>query len=538
MDDDTAALTDAKQRDLRIDLAAVAAVLFVFVVGTAAALARRATLGHDEAVYAIRGRDLSDGWSTISGLYWADYRAPGLSMILNLAGRVVGFHVTTARAVVVGVACLILVATWMLGRQYGARWSAVVAMVLLIASSGFTVSSTQLLADIPGAAFSMFAIVFYVADLRRGSLRWSLLATPLLLAAATVSRFGAPFMVGAGLLAAFIVVLPDVWRRRNVIVVAQSAALAVGIALVSALLLSTRLLSLTDESPIKANQRLTGGKDLSPTTGMRDLAEVLNPWSDWPVPMYSKVMAVLLGVGVVAGVVGAVRNQISRQLVAFGLIAGFVSTVAITVSVGLVVANYLVMSLPFWVLAAGAGLTWLGSVATGAVSERSGPRLVIQLGAVAAGTLVVVSSFATTVDFHQGLDDRFSTVRAASVAAGATLGDDCALITGTGPQIGYYSECAVGPFIGLYFDDRTGQQVIDRSVENLESVRDPRLGCAAIGVVVIERGKRQPTEDQLADDALFDEAVVEFGRPGERLHRIQVFTLDPHITSGPLCAGT
>ena len=87
------------------------------------ALAVRSPLGHDESVYALRSRNLLEGWTYLSGDYWRDYRAPGLPLMFSGLGRVIGVHVTTARAFVVLLGVLIVLVTALLGRRLAnGRW--------------------------------------------------------------------------------------------------------------------------------------------------------------------------------------------------------------------------------------------------------------------------------------------------------------------------------------------------------------------------------------------------------------------------------
>jgi hypothetical protein len=63
------------------------------------------------------------------------------------------------------------------------------------------------------AAFAMIAIA---ACLRQGRLRTSFVIVPIACFASTLSRFGAPFMLGAGLIATAVVYAPEIVTRRNV----------------------------------------------------------------------------------------------------------------------------------------------------------------------------------------------------------------------------------------------------------------------------------------------------------------------------------
>jgi len=65
---------------LRTEMLVLGAIGFLFALVCVWLVARGAPLGHDEAVYALKARTLSEG--TTSAFFWNDYRAPGLPMVL------------------------------------------------------------------------------------------------------------------------------------------------------------------------------------------------------------------------------------------------------------------------------------------------------------------------------------------------------------------------------------------------------------------------------------------------------------------------
>lgn len=510
----------------------LAVVLCLYVIAALSSLMVRAPLGHDESVYALRGRDLVDGWRNFSGSYWADYRAPGLPVLLSISNRLVGEYVTVNRGVVVLAGAAIVCLVWALAREYGSRWVGVIGALLLIASSGFMYSSTRLLADVPGAAFSLAAVLVYAVEMRRVRLRWSFVFVPLLAFVATASRFGAPFMIGAGLTAVFVVAAPQLWRSRDWIALGQSLALAIGTGLTAVLALFTHLLSTLSLTPARANSALTGSKGLTPASGFSDLVDVTSPWTTNPEPLWSTAVAVIVIVGVVASWVGAATRRMRPEIVVFGTVAGALSTVAVTASVGLVVANYLTLALPYWVLAAGAGLRWLGVLLLSALDGRAVRAARVAMCGLAL--LLVVWCVRDSRDSHQSQKASYAALTAVSIAAGEALGPDCIIVTSYTPQVGYYSDCLVAPFVVRAADpslEATVAQSIDRAVMAGSGERT----ADGTAVLWVDRGKRQPEGVQLENPGLFGDVVVEHGVDGERRNRVVVRSVVPCVALGTPC---
>jgi 4-amino-4-deoxy-L-arabinose transferase-like glycosyltransferase len=493
-----------------------------------AALAERSAFGHDESVYALRSRDLQDGWSNLSGNYWRDYRAPGLPLLLSVVGRVLGTHVTTARFVVVLLGLAIIVVTATIGARLRSWTVGVIAAALLAVTSAFVVTTTTLLADTPGAAFGLIAIAAYLADLHRGRLRWCLIVTPVAAFAATLSRFGAPLMLAAGLTAAAVVWAPQVLRTRQWRLVAESAVLAVLTAAAAAFVVLTSTFSLDGTSPTEANQALVARNGFTWSTGLSDLIAVVNPWSDTAVHLWSRPVAVVFAVGVLASIVGAVVDRSRARIVVFGLLAGTVSALTVALSVGLVVPNYLVLAVPFWAIAAAAGWDWLAS----SLANLARPRTLLRPAAISiAAALFVVLAVDTANDVrsrHQSFEISGRNIRAAAVATGNALGDSCVLVARYTPQAGYYSGCLMAPF--QEWEDIAAAESLARAVRT--PIDRGRLGdppYPAIAVMLVEGVNRQPAVDELsASPDLFTSEIFSVGEPGERRYTV-VRVIDPCV---------
>jgi 4-amino-4-deoxy-L-arabinose transferase-like glycosyltransferase len=510
-------------------LVLTAALCLAFLVVAAQALAVRSPLGHDESVYALRSRDLLDGWTFLSGDYWRDYRAPGLPMLLSGVGRIVGVHVTTARAFVVLLAIGILIATVLLGARLRSWSVGVVAAALLLVTYGFVLTSTTLLADTPGAAFALVAVVIYLKEMDERRLRWSFVVVPLAALVATLSRFGAPFMIAAGLTAVALVSAPSVLANRQWRLVVQSVVLAVSVGGVVALVVLTDTFSLFGESPASANSRLVGNNEFTLATGLGDLENVVNPWSGHHFPMWSKAVGTLFLIGLIAAVVSAFVERSRARPVVFGLVAGMISLFAVVATVGLVVPNYLMLTIPYWALVAATGWDWIGRTFMASVRgrRRSVGRWVV---AVTAGAfvLLVVDVGSDVRSAHQGYVEAYGNIRTASVVTQERLGDSCILIARYTPQAGYYSRCRIVPFQGWDLDEAESLALSVEAALDIWDLDSPPDDPFA--AMLVERAIRQPDlTEMIAHRDLFDGRLFEAGEPGRFRDHVVVEVVAPCV---------
>lgn len=502
----------------RFALGSLALVALAYLVVCIVALAERGALGHDESVYALRSRDLQDGWSNLSGNYWRDFRAPGLPLLLAGVGRIVGIQVTTARFVVVLLGLTIIVVTALVASRLRSWTVGAIAAALMVVTSAYVVTTTTLLADTPGAAFAMVAIAAYLVDLQRGRLRWCLVITPLATFAATLSRFGAPLMLAGGLLAAAVVWTPYVVQTRSWRLVSESIVLAVLTAGSAAFVVLTPVFSLDGVSPTSANGALVDQNGFTWSTGLTDLGNVVNPWSDASVHLWSRPVAVVFAVGVVAALVSCILDRSRARVVVFGLVGGVISALAVALSVGLVVPNYLVLSLPFWAIAAAAGLEWLAVLLAEAAGQVARPALLV--GATLLCVVLVVDVGGDAAARHEGFNVSGRNIRAASVAARDALGDDCVLLARFTPQAGYYSECEIVPF--QEWEGIPAEETLARAID---VPRDRgRLGeppYQRIAVMLVEGANRQPDVTEISEHPdLFGDRIFTAGEPGDRRYTI------------------
>lgn len=500
---------------------ALVAIVVCYLAICGFALAERAALGWDESVYALRSRDLQGGWANLSGNYWSDYRAPGLPLLLAAVGRVIGVHVTSARLVVVLLGLVIIVVTTMIGARLGSWTIGVIAAALLVVTSAFVTTTTTLLADAPGAAFSLIAIAAYLADLASGRLRWCLIVTPVAAFVATLSRFGAPLMVAAGLFAAAVVWTPHVLRTRQWRLVAESAGLAALTAGASAFVLMTPTFSLKNGvSPADANRALVDRNGFTWSTGLSDLRSVVDPWSDAVVHLWSAPVAVVFGIGVLASIVAAVVDRTRTRIVVFGLVSGIISALAVALSVGLVVPNYLVLSIPFWALASATGWEWLVRCVAAQARSSTLIRPAVLTVATALFFVLALGTASDARSSHQALEASGRHIRAAATATGDTLGPSCVLFARATPQSGYYSECLAFPF--QEWKDIPAADAVGAAVNppvDRKNLGDPPYPTMA--VMLVEGVNRQPALDELSTQTdLFTSEIFSDGEPGERRHTV------------------
>ena len=71
--------------------------------------------------------------------------------------------------------------------------------------------------------------------------------------------------------------------------------------------------------------------------------------------MWSKPVALLMAVGLLLALVALAVDARRRRVIVFGLVAGSLSLLCVVATVGLVVPNYLMLTVPYWALVVAAG---------------------------------------------------------------------------------------------------------------------------------------------------------------------------------------
>jgi Dolichyl-phosphate-mannose-protein mannosyltransferase len=514
----------------RAELVAMSVVIGGYLVIAARALSRRVPLGHDESVYSLRGRDFLEGWSYLSGHYWIEYRAPGLPLLLSAPFRLLGASSTVARLVVVGCGFALVVLTWAIARRLASPAAAVTAAASLCLTTGVMSSSTMVLADVPGAAFSLAAVWALLVECQAGRLRWSPVAVPGLVFIATLCRYGSPIgfvpaLVGVGLIGLTGWVRGRRWRQ-----VALLAGTALGALVVVALVTMTSLVTV-GRSPFAANSDLVGSKGLTAANGFREFWALITPFEYQSFPYWNRATMTLTVIGLVAAIVVAIVDRSSRRGVGFGLGVGAITLVGLLVSVGRVDHNYLVMPAPYIAVAVGVG--WAGLLRSANVALRRWPHGVSTIAA--AASIAVVAACAMTVSGHvnatHGQYAGLDRLRTLAVETGRQLGPDCGVVSSYTPQVGWYSECRVAPMEWLPLTPDGVTSTVELA-ELIASVHDNLVefgveAGAPTALLAVEGGKRQPADPVLwSATVLYERVVGELGVFGEGPRHVVAWLID------------
>ena len=403
----------------RAELIAVAAVLLGFLAMALVLLAERGPLGHDEAVYALRAETFRLGEP--AGSTWAGYRAPGLPFVAQFAGS----SEAGMRLVTTGFGLVLLVATWIFGRLLFGPAAGVTAAAGVALTPLILRSSVQIWPDVPGAALGMLAIAVLACSTAGDRVSWWAFAVPPLVGAATIVRFGAPANLAFGLGAVALWRLEAI-RRSPVRAVAAGVLSAVAAAVVLLVPSATG----NDPAPLSA----IGARSREWFEGFADFAVRAGELIGSPA-------GVALLTGVVAAVLLARRGRIPRGALAAAL-GGGVGSGLITAVLLHGELRYLAPTIPLLWAAAGAGLAGLAAVVTLPRAEA---------GVLAAALLgaMVVSALDLGYEANRVNKARYSSVRTAAERVGeAAAGGSCGVVTGYGPQVGWYSGCLVAGFPG------------------------------------------------------------------------------------------
>jgi hypothetical protein len=298
----------------------------------------------------------------------------------------------------------------------------------------------------------------------------------------------------------------------------------------------TELITLRGRTPVDANQQLVGSKSLTFSTGLSDLIEVVNPWAGGLPKLWSPFIALTVLLGLFLVLVGIVGRRVTT-IDAIGVAVAAISSVgALVGTVGLVVSTYLVLTLPYWAILAALGLAWPLSDLRSRLEARQPDRARTIMSGL--GALVIVAALAQaaidTRSAHRNYTHSFQEIRSASAQTGRELGPNCLLVTSYAPQVGYYSGCKVWVFAPLV-PAREGASpmssldlTVPRRLDDVQDDFDLDLAGYAIGVLIVESGKRQPLNVEFDDSATLDETrLFEHGEPGDRRRHVWLQLVEP-----------
>lgn len=499
--DGTASRIPSPEQHLMPHLLALAVLMSCFTFLGVTVILQGAPLGHDEAVYALRSASfLEGGWSEGPRL-WSDFRAPGVSA-LTVGVLALGEGAPALRVVVLLFGAAGIGITWLFGRSVADARVGLVAAALLTITPQWLTASTQLLPDVPGAVLGLAALLGLQMILKNG-LSLAPLALALLSAmAATFTRYGAPAVIGIG---ATVVVLAGgrwAWKRRRDIV-------AVGVAMVgmTAAVLLWPPLTASSSPPLLAwrerRARLDADFFLGAASDFAQLApSVLGP-------IVLGILGLATGWMVVQLVRSRGRPPKALKGPAVGATVALATTSVLAAGLSHGEARYLAPVLPF-IAVWGAGVCLLPPL--------SGMRRLIP-----AGTVVVLlavglwTAHADATDRHFRIRNNNDSLR--YVAIQAQQDEDCVILSSYAPQVEWYSGCHTEGVVG-WEPSELAEQV-------------DRIGASSVRVVVVGRGKRQPSDEKLENLleslSVDDPLTSELGNRQAALWELQLERLAGHL---------
>ena len=327
-------------RITRWEIVGILGPLVLFIIISLLVVSQGSPLGHDEAVYAARAREMVNGEPLSS--WWAPNRAPGLPLLLTLAwkGTVTD---SSLRLIVTSFGALLLLATWVLGRLLVGPGGAMIAAFGIAVSPVILMSASNVWPDVPGAAVGMAALCVYAYGLVSSRFRWWTVALVIALSGvATMTRYGAPIPLVIGLVGLTLWKWPAERERKVRVVTA-----ALGIGILMAIILMTPL--------------LTGAGSPVETISSRDPAHnpIFGGFGDyWGLREQVFAGSTVVGLAAAAiGILGVATNRTLRRDFLFPFAVLVCTFVALaTVVHGEV--RYLSPILPWLWLCAGAALVW------------------------------------------------------------------------------------------------------------------------------------------------------------------------------------
>jgi len=473
-------------------------------------------IGHDESVYALRGHDLRNSSTYLSGDYWRDYRAPGLSYLDSWLFNLFGENDFVARLPSMFFGLLLFLSTYLLAKElFGSRIAQITA-VLFVATPPLVLNSAYLLADVPGSSIAI-SCVFLVFYLQRIEANQLVLITCIfaLGSIATMLRFGSFITYGSGIFAASIYFLlakrnePKMFKRLfNQLTLQFISLFSFG------WIYFTHVTSINGKTPYEANSHLASGAGVTPLNGLNDLIELTNPFSSFSVWLFPIVGVLTLGSFLFA--LGNLKSGSEVKLQTLSMfIAGLLSLSLLVVGVRYVQDNYLALSAPYWVILSASGLNFVYKKDLKGFEFNLDRILKFKVLPVTVAVLLIclpIYYFASS--YMKSTTTRFG-VRDAGEAIKNEVSDENCLVLSSYPQSAWYSKCLLGIWIGTTEDDstlgttgRTFNEITISSVERFNSskwkeMRDNQdLDSYRKFVVLVTNGKRQPSDESIQDDQI------------------------------------
>jgi hypothetical protein len=258
---------------------AIGPIVYIFLAGLSGL--NPGAYDWDELVYLARSKDLSHGLFYQSGDYWADYRAPGLPVLLRLFAVALGYDERTLvlLPIILGLTSILLVGY--IAKELAGRTASMVAMGTLPLLPYYVLTNSGFYADTAGCAFSLLtvAIAIFLAKQKIYRVVPFILALVFLGALSTYMRFGAvftivPLLMGIILTQYFQQISSD---RASFIKKWTTFSMSIGIG--TLLVYLNPYITLMGNSPAVANSALTSGReDLSVPIAIREFVKLNAYW--------------------------------------------------------------------------------------------------------------------------------------------------------------------------------------------------------------------------------------------------------------------
>jgi len=509
---------------IRKELGIVAGAVLAFIAACWTLVDDQSPLGHDEAVYALRGLYFSSGTPELG--YWNAYRAPGMPFALGIANRIFDEGPGMNRMVVSMFGLLGLFAgAVIMYRLTRSRITSVLVPLCMLGFSGYLAFSTILLADIPGLAVSLVALAALIwafgDDMAFRS--WAMGVVPLLAIAATTTRYGSPIVFASGVAGITVAFARKVFLSPHRIATTVKFAITMVLSLAGMIITyTTTWISRTDEAPSLANSQLNDPKFelVGRWDSVQEFMDLMWPgqpseFGAMSFPFTFLVFLALVGIAVELVRFGMQTRHIeplAAMAVAWVVWAGIMNY-----ALPLMVPQYIMLGAFFFAgfVAVGLDLLRLNLMDIGRIRSAAQPLALVAL--VLLFLPPIASSYSSARSQHDVFFDAYTVLRNGSKEAAKTLGDDCVLMTGASPQVGYFSRCAINAARGAEADRETWVELTEYS---LNEVRDyHELG--RVGFVYLNKGKRQlsPEVTERVSD-MFIPNIVDIGadEDGRRQH--------------------
>jgi hypothetical protein len=409
---------------------------------------------------------------------------------------------------------LLFLATYLLAKElFGTRISQISAVVF-VSTPPLVLNSSYLLADVPGSsvAITCVLLVFYLQRIEAN--HYLVLSCIFAFGSiATVLRFGSFITYGSGIFAASLYFLlvkrfePNLVKRLFKQLTLQFVSL-----FSFGWIYFTRVTSMNGNTPYEANSNFAANAGVTPLNGLLDLIELTNPFST-----LSVWIGTIFGLIAFGGFIFALGNlrpgSKFRYQTLSVFVAGIFSLSLLVIGVRYVQDNYLVLSAPYWVILAAAGLDFFYQRHLKSYEPNFSRFFKVKVLPVTVALLLIclpayyfATGYVKDVVVASGVRDAGEEIRK------ETLNEKC-LVLSSYPQSAWYSNCLLGIWIkttkvnpspGDAGDDfnKVAKSSIDRfelqKWKEMRSFQD--LGEYRKYVVLVTNGKRQPSDESIQED--------------------------------------